>query len=607
MRKIPVRKLIIVPILLSIILITTAGCGVKTTVDQPVNVKAEAAVVATPDFSLKLLSFLFDSSTPGGPVTVIWEASGEFPEGFILVWSPDDAFAVPGSSGWAQVADGSAREAMVSLDASQPYFFRICKVLNGDCVGYSDPIQVVFPGVEAGKADSLDDENMKPTEAKPEKTKTPSPTPTENAIPSAEITITNIESTEKGAVTVSWTLEGEAPDGFKLLWSGSNPNPTYPENENQRIPDPAARSATQKDFTPGITYFFRVCQYLNNACQAYSNSVEFKVPLASTFTPTPKPTTESGALVITSVTETGKGQVAVSWSANGDFPKGFKVVWSKDTSTPVFPGNDYVYLSNPAARSAAVTGLTEGVKYYFRVCKYNGSGCDLYSNTYSIQLSGGGGSTEDKLVLNSITKVSDTKVQLQWSATGSFPKGFKIAYSSHNTSPVFPGDQYVYASDPAARSAYVEGLVPGETYYFRVCRYTGSGCDLYSNMKEYTVPGVSPTKTPVYTPTPDTSSISLNPIQDAGCGAVTVKWVADGVFPNGFKVVWSDTNNAPVFPGDSYLYVSDPAVRQATIGGLTDGATYYFRVCRYTGGGCDLYSNMRLFTLPCTSTKEPVP
>jgi hypothetical protein len=312
-------------------------------------------------------------------------------------------------------------------------------------------------------------------------------------------------------------------------------------------------------------------------------------------------------LVITNVSETAKGQVSVSWTAQGNYPNGFKVVFSKDTSTPVYPGNQYVYLTNPAARNAAVTGLTEGKKYYFRVCKFNGSGCDFYSNTFSIVLSGGG-STDEKIVLNSISKVNDTKVKLDWSATGSFPKGFKIVYSSHNTSPVYPGDQYVYLSDPAARSAYVESLKAGETYYFRVCKYNGSGCDFYSNMKEYTVPGTTPTKKPTVMPTPDASSITLQPIVDAGCGSVTITWTADGSFPSGFKVVWSDTNTAPVFPGDSYYYASDPAARQTTIASLTQGSTYYFRVCRYKGSNCDVYSNAAQFTLPsCEPTKEPVP
>lgn len=212
----------------------------------------------------------------------------------------------------------------------------------------------------------------------------------------------------------------------------------------------------------------------------------------------------------------------------------------------------------------------------------------------------------NSLTLISIDKEGDGKVLVNWSATGSFPKGFKIVYSSYNTSPIWPGDEFVYVSDQNALSALVSGLRVNETYYFRVCKFNGMGCDFYSNMKTYTVPDYTVTKTP--SPTVDSSSIDLNSLIDQGGGSVQVNWVSSGSFPDGFKVVWSDVTTTPVFPGNDNVLLSNPAATTTIISGLTDGTTYYFRVCRLSGEICDVYSNMESFDVPVpTSTPTLTP
>ncbi len=67
---------------------------------------------------------------------------------------------------------------------------------------------------------------------------------------------------------------------------------------------------------------------------------------------------------------------------------------------------------------------------------------------------------------------------------------------------------------------------------------------------------------------------------------------------SGFKVVWNKTGS-PVFGTDTAQYISDPSERQAGIPKteLQMGATYYVKVCRYTGSGCDTYSNQVSFTV----------
>ena len=87
----------------------------------------------------------------------------------------------------------------------------------------------------------------------------------------------------------------------------------------------------------------------------------------------------------------------------------------------------------------------------------------------------------DYIYISGIKDTISGQARITWNATGTFAKGFRIYYSPSSVNPYYGGGFTEYAiSDGAARSAYIEG-VPGTTYYYRICSYTGSGCDFYSN------------------------------------------------------------------------------------------------------------------------------
>jgi hypothetical protein len=600
------KHLLLIVFFLVILLIS--GCGERTTVyEQMTNevpaLKPNEALDVT---TLQIVSFSFDSGNVDSPVTVRWEADGNFPEGFILAWDADNPAPMPGEHGWVAISDSDTREIQVKLNDKVSHYFRICRVKDSGCDVFSETIQVVFPDASLSEVSNTDQDVVE--EQPKEATKTLAATPTMKAtdMPEAVIEIKEITTDQDGVVTVKWKLvSGSAPLGFRVSWSHTNTNPT-PEDESIWVKDPAARSLAIEGFGRGYEYSFSVCQATEEGCNIFSNSQRYKVPPEPTKTPTitATPAVAEDAITLTGLSQTAAGQVKLTWVATGSFPKGFKVVWSKTSAAPVFPGDSYAYVSDPSVRQAYIKDLIEGKTYYFRICRYTGSVCDLYSNTMSITLSGGG-SEESTITLKSVSDAGDGAAKLVWTATGSFPNGFKIAYSSHNTTPVYPGDEWVYVSNGATRSVIIDGLTKGETYYFRVCKYLDGGCSVYSNMISYLVPGTAATKTPKPTATPDGSTISLDSVVEEGCGAVRVNWTAVGSFPLGFKVVWSDVHDAPVFPGDSYYYESSPAASTVYLDGFTEGVTYYFRVCRYDGSACNLYSNSVSFPVAVCPTPEP--
>jgi hypothetical protein len=194
---------------------------------------------------------------------------------------------------------------------------------------------------------------------------------------------------------------------------------------------------------------------------------------------------QTGTLVL-NATASGEGQVKLNWSLkNMESPNGFKVVVSEEPN-PVYPGNDYHYLSDPAVRNDVWTNLKAGHKYYFRVCEYLGGSCGKYSNNAVVTVTGTPISQQQGSISLTAT-VADGKVKLHWGLTDiTSSMGFKVVTADH-ANPVYPGDDYHYLSDPNVRDDSWN-LEAGKTYNFRVCEYLGGKCGVYSNNIVVTLP-----------------------------------------------------------------------------------------------------------------------
>ncbi len=185
-------------------------------------------------------------------------------------------------------------------------------------------------------------------------------------------------------------------------------------------------------------------------------------------------------------------------------------------------------------------------------------------------------------------KIADNGILLEWNISGiDTPNGVKVV-KSDITNPVYPGSEFVYLSDPAVRS-YTWTIKDGRQWHFRVCRYTGNVCGVYSNDIKVTAPAGGKTSEPGQG---QVTGISLTAVK-GDSGKAVLEWSVTGTSSLGFKIVWSG-NSDPTYPtreGDQFHYLSDPSVRRDEITGLETGKTYYFRVCEYLGGSCGTYSN----------------
>lgn len=194
-------------------------------------------------------------------------------------------------------------------------------------------------------------------------------------------------------------------------------------------------------------------------------------------------------------------------------------------------------------------------------------------------------------VLSLSASATESGVQLKWTVNGEVSNGVKLV-KSLSANPVFPGDNYIYLSNPSTRSYHWE-IADGQVWHFRVCQYSGDGqCLAYSNDVSVQTPKKSLTESKENnSQSGEVKSISIK-VEKAGDKKVKVTWNVDGYSKNGFKVVWSENSN-PTYPcreNDEYHYLSDPNTREDYVS-LSSGKTYHFRVCEYLGGKCGVYSS----------------
>ena len=226
-----------------------------------------------------------------------------------------------------------------------------------------------------------------------------------------------------------------------------------------------------------------------------------------------------------------------------------------------------------------------------------------------------------------ITSVSSPKAgqaTVNWKFEGyDLGKGFKVTFSK-NSNPEYPTRDSDFATlvDNSARTVTFEGagLTEGGTFHVRVCRYieitTGSYCDLYT---ADTTVSVSPSDWGM-------QAILLT-VGSQSNRTINLNWEVSGTGKAslGYKIVWSNSLN-PTYPKNQnsyrpapsvwdqilgflgihtaiyaetvdttwgYVYLTDPNARSTsiTLAPQYPAGTWYFRVCRYRDGYCDVYSN----------------
>ncbi|PKO01161.1 MAG: hypothetical protein CVU42_01570 [Chloroflexi bacterium HGW-Chloroflexi-4] len=411
-----------------------------------------------------------------------------------------------------------------------------------------------------------------------------------------EIRITGITKKSAGVAQINWETSGEFPYGYKIVYTDQQTYPTYPENTFTSIYNSNAKAGVIS-YVPDRIYYVRVCRVLVDSCDLYSDLgiFAFAPPTA-----TPKPTKTPSKVVVGGTTvpydstltidiikSASTGKAYFAWTDKSSSSKGYKIVYSSSSQIPTYGKDPYFYIADSATRSAYVDG-NSNTKYYYRICRFDGSKCTAYSAVYAFTFpSYSITSTADSstITISSINDTATGVAQVNWTASGSFPNGFKILYSKTNSLPTL-ADSVTVVSDGSLRLGSISGD-PSATYHVRVCKYSGGECIVYSPVVDFTFAA-------------DSAVITItNLVDNATEGSIDLDWTATGTFTNGFKVLYSTSQSTPTYENASLLAISDGSTRTATVVG-SENTHYYLRVCKFTGSGCGVYSNIVEFTTQTT-------
>lgn len=524
---------------------------------------SESTSTPTPSGPINITKILDKGN---GTAVVQWTADGEFPSGFITVWSSVNTTPAYPNDKYSYTNDPTARAALVSGSYGTKYYVRVCRFTGEGCDEYSnavsftlkyEPTAISYSGSSSYSYTST----PKLTAYNSEGTAVSS---------SSTIAITSITNTATGQARIYWLASGSFTRGFKIVYSTTDKTPTFGENPYYAIGDDDARDAYVNG-NPGTKYYYRVCRFTGTTCDIYSNTYTFTYS-GTAVTNTPDPSD----LTITSITDSSVGKAIVRWTAVGDFPYGFKVMYSKTNTTPTL-SNTVVTVSDGTLRSAYISG-TVGTSYYVRVCKYYDGACAAYSPTVTFTFAAATATTDSATI--SITGADNTTLgngEVTWSASGTFSEGFIVMYSSTHTTPTVSDETQIVGS--SVRTATISGI-PGTTYYVAVCKNISGSC------------GVTSSVVPLHL-ADDTASLSGLTAVDVSSGSAELNWTSSGTFPDGIRVLMSTSNSSPTI-SDSIGTISG-SLTNTTISG-TAGTRYYIRLCKVFDTGCSVYSNSVTFT-----------
>ncbi len=191
----------------------------------------------TPPASTSKIS-LSGSATDTG-IKLTWSVSGiDTSQGFKLLKSTSTNPTYPGSA--YKLLGGSDRSFSLSVEDGKTYYLRLCQYTGDGCAVYSNTVKVTAPTNTDGQGG-----------------------------------VSGITLVAGTGGNVSWSVNGDASNGFKLVWSTSA-LPTYPGSSASYYE--SNKTAGTINGTSGTMYYVRICEYTGSGCGLYSNQITITLP-----------------------------------------------------------------------------------------------------------------------------------------------------------------------------------------------------------------------------------------------------------------------------------------------------------------------------------------
>lgn len=348
-------------------------------------------------------------------------------------------------------------------------------------------------------------------------------------------------------------------------------------------PDIAGTTVTSSSLSPSFSV--NVTGLSSNTVYHFrgyaTNPVGTGYTADTTFTTLPgAPTANSAALVSNS-----------GFTANWNAPTGNAAitVYELDVATDsaftsILPAYNDISVSET---SLAVTGLSAGTTYYYRVRAVNSSGTSANSNSISVSVYGPPIIDMPVSPSMSITTTGATLGATIESSNGSTVTATGVAYG-RSVNPDTTGTKVSSSTTIGAFSVSVTGLYSNSIYHYRGYATNSFGTNYTTDTTFTTLP-----EAPTAISATDTSNSGFTAKWTAPAGTATITYKLDVATDKGF------TSFVPGYGSLSVVGTS------STVTGLDAGTTYYYRVKALNSGGESLYSDTISVTTGGFSISSP--
>ncbi len=335
--------------------------------------------------------------------------------------------------------------------------------------------------------------------------------------------------------------------------------------------------------TNGTTYHFRV-DGVNSFGTSYGSDMTF-----TTLGPPPTVVT-TAATGIAATTATLNGTVNAN-NASTTVTFNYGLTTSYGSTVAGVPATVTGNTVTPDA--AAISGLTANTTYHFRISGASANGT-TNGNDMTFTTTG----PPPTVVTNAATGVTGTTATLNGTvnanglvSTVTFEYGLTAAYGT--TVPGVPAT--VSGSTATPVTAAITGLLPGNTYHFRVDGVNANGTS-YGNDMTFITPSLAPNITTYAATAINTTIATLNGLGNAN-GASTTVW-----FDWGLTAAYGTT-----VPGTPATVNGNTDTQFSTnLTGLTNGTTYHYRARGVNSNGTTNGNDMT-FVTGCFSAGQAGP
>jgi titin len=298
-------------------------------------------------------------------------------------------------------------------------------------------------------------------------------------------------------------------------------------------------------------YFYRVRALNTGGYSDFSNE-------ANTVT-LPRP---PGNLIAATIS---RHRIDLAWADSSNNENGFKIERRLADSA-------YAEIASVDAnvKSFADSSLAVNTVYFYRIRAFNTGGHSSYTTETNERTLPFPPAAPRNLTA---TPVSFRQINLVWADSSDNEIGFKI-----ERRPVGGPFEEVGIVIANENSFADTSLSKETTYFYRVRAFNAGGPSSYSN------PASAKTlRLPPSPPSHLTATV-------AGSGRINLAWVDNANDEDGFRI---ESKNGEV---GVYTEIVPPGGIGANVtsyshAGLTEGVTYFYRVCAFNAGGCSAYSN----------------